>query len=67
MWEILKWIMFISYPLGIIISFVGIGIEEISNIHNALSGQAPSLQGRAGEGVFPLEVFVHGEIVPGIV
>ena len=31
MWEVLKWIMFISYPLGIIISFVGIGIEKISN------------------------------------
>ena len=32
MYEVLKWIMFISYPLGIIISFVGIGIEKkISN------------------------------------
>ena len=38
-----------------------LSIEEISNIHNALSGQAPSL-GRAGEGVFPLEVFVHGAL-----
>ena len=40
-----------------------LSIEEISNIHNALSGQAPSLRGRAGgEATFPLEVFVHGAL-----
>lgn len=31
MWEILKWVMIISYPLGIMISFVGIAIEEMTN------------------------------------
>ncbi len=38
-----------------------LSIEEIHNIHTALIGQAPSL-GRAGDGVFPLEVFVHGAL-----
>ena len=39
-----------------------LSIEEISNIHNALIGQAPSLRGRAGGEAFPLEVFVHGAL-----
>ena len=40
-----------------------LSIKEISNIHNALIGQAPSLRGRAGgEATFPLEVFVHGAL-----
>lgn len=38
-----------------------LSIEEIHNIHTALIGQAPSL-GRAGDGAFPLEVFVHGAL-----
>ena len=39
-----------------------LSIKEISNIHNALIGQAPSLRGRAGGEAFPLEVFVHGAL-----
>ena len=38
-----------------------LSIKEIADIHDSLIGQAPSL-GRAGEGVFPLEVFVHGAL-----
>ena len=39
-----------------------LSIKEISDIHNALIGQAPSLRGRAGGEAFPLEVFVHGAL-----
>ena len=38
-----------------------LSIKEIADIHDSLIGQAPSL-GRAGEGVFPLEVFIHGAL-----
>ena len=31
MWETLKWIIIISYPLGIIISFIGISIGIMLN------------------------------------